>query len=128
MDLFAVVNLENPRAVAVGVRPLGDGEQTILEATAGRVVDLVIPESEGSPIVVAAEPLQEVAPPVQQGPDTAQSPPSRTLIHLEETDSEMEEGPRLTRKRALSSGGESSSKRPRTEVEESPSFTEVQME
>ena len=127
MDLFAVVNLENPRAVAVGVRPLMDGEQTILDATAGRVVDLVLPESEGSPNVVAAEPLQGVAPPVQQGPDTAQSPPSKTLIHLEETDSEMEERSPLTRKRAHGGDGEGPSKRPRPEAEESPSFTEVQM-
>jgi hypothetical protein len=128
MDLFAVVRLENPRSVAVGVRPLGDGEQTILQATAGRVVDLVIPDPEGSPDVIAAEPIQEVAPPVQPGPDAAQPPLPETVIHLEETDSEMEESSPLTRKRALGGDGEGPSKRPRIEVEKSPSFTEVQME
>ena len=127
MDLFAVVRLEKPRSVAVGVRPLGDGEQTILQATAGRVVDLVIPDPEGSPDVIAAEPIQEVAPPVQPGPDAAQPPPPETVIHLEETDSEMEESSPLTRKRASGGYGEGPSKRPRTEAGGSSSFTEVQM-
>lgn len=40
MDLFAVVKLAKPAQVAVGVRPLREGEQPILEATAGRLLEL----------------------------------------------------------------------------------------
>ena len=32
MDLFAVVKLDSPRSVTVGVRPLREGETPILEA------------------------------------------------------------------------------------------------
>ena len=57
MDLFAVVNLEVPRSVTIGVRPLGEGETPILEATDGRVEELVIPEPEGSPAAFMAAPI-----------------------------------------------------------------------
>ena len=56
MDLFSVMKLEAPQRVTVGVRPLRSGETLILQATAGRVVDLVIPETDSSP--VAAPPVQ----------------------------------------------------------------------
>ena len=84
MDLFSVVNLEMSRSVTVGVRPLREGETPILEATVGRVVDLVVPEAEGSPQVVVAAPMQSVAPPVQQELDAAQTPPdSANIIRLD---------------------------------------------
>ena len=75
MDLFSVVNLETPRSVIVGVRPLREGETPILKTTAGRVVDLVVPEAEDFPAVFMAAPIQTVAPTVQQEPDAAQAPP-----------------------------------------------------
>ena len=129
MDLFAVVNLEMPRSVTVGVRPLREGETPILEATAGRVVDLVVPSSEGSPSVVVAAPVQSVAPLVQQEPDTAQTPPNSVniaIVNLEESEEEMEEESTLSRKRARSDDGEGSFKRSRFEARE-PSVAEVQM-
>ena len=60
MDLLAVVKLEAPQRVAVGVRPLRSGEAPILQAMAGRIVDLVIPKPDGSP--VAAPPVRQVTP------------------------------------------------------------------
>ena len=61
MDLFSVVRLEAPQRVTVGVRPLRSGEIQILQAMAGRVVVLAVPEPEGSPAAVAVPPLQQVA-------------------------------------------------------------------
>ena len=37
MDLFAFVKLKEPKRVTVGVRPLREGEQPILEATTGHL-------------------------------------------------------------------------------------------
>ena len=49
MDLFQVVNLEQPRLVAIGVRPTGENEEPLMQATDGRVVELHIPTPVGSP-------------------------------------------------------------------------------
>ena len=120
MDLFAVVRLEAPQRVAVGVRPLRDGETPILEATAGRVVDLVVPEPEGSPAAVAAPPLQQVAPTVQPLPEAAQTPPVQDFVDLDESSEEEEqERTQLIRKRA--SDVEGPSKRLRFDAEAGPS-------
>ena len=51
MDLFSVVRLEVPQRVTMDVRPLRSGETPILQATAVRVMDMVIPETDGSPVV-----------------------------------------------------------------------------
>ena len=45
MDLFSVVGIERPQRMTVGVRPRREDEVPLLEATEGRVVPLVIPES-----------------------------------------------------------------------------------
>ena len=101
MDLFSVVRLEAPQRVTVGVRPLRSGETPILQATAGRVVDLVVPEPEGSPAAVAAPPLQQVAPNVQPTPEVAQTPPVQDFVDLDESSEEEEqERTQLIRKRA----------------------------
>ena len=119
MDLFSVVHLEMPRAVAIGVRPLGEGETPLLEATDGRVVDLHIPEAEGSPQVINVPPVQMVAPPPPpQEPAAAQPPPPPTVIpvvNVEESEEESEE-PLLSRKRAGDGDDGGSSKRPRVEA------------
>ena len=61
MDLFAVVKLERPKQVTIGLRPLREGEQPLLEATEGRLT--VIPEvvHEGTP-PLQVTPVQSVAP------------------------------------------------------------------
>ena len=61
MDLFVVVKLAKPTQVAVGVRPLRDGERPILEATFGRLLELAQTDSSGgTPPVVNATPVQTV--------------------------------------------------------------------
>ncbi|GKF33263.1 hypothetical protein Tco_0106463 [Tanacetum coccineum] len=61
MDLFSVVHLSKPKLVAEGVRPLRDGEEPLLESTAGRTMELVLehPEVEGTD-VLAPIPLRSV--------------------------------------------------------------------
>ena len=61
MDLFAVVKLEKPKQVTVGVRPLREDEQPLLEATTGRLTVLpeVVPENT-PPLQVT--PVQSMAP------------------------------------------------------------------
>ena len=49
MDLFAVVKLEKPKQVTVGVRPLRENEQPLLEATAGHLTVLGPVGHEDSP-------------------------------------------------------------------------------
>ena len=112
--------------MAIGVRPLGEGETPILQSTEGRVEDLVVPEDEGSPPAMMVPPVQAIAPPVQQEPEGMQNPPSAaTIIQVDESDEDVEESP-LVRKRARSEDGEGSSKRPRFETGE-PSMSGAQM-
>ncbi|GJT81073.1 hypothetical protein Tco_1055415 [Tanacetum coccineum] len=61
MDLFSVVHLSKPKLVTEGVRPLRDGEEPLLESTAGRTMELVLeqPEVEGTD-VLAPIPLRSV--------------------------------------------------------------------
>ena len=49
MDLFVVVKLEKPKLVTVGVRPLREGEQPLLEATQGHLTVLGDVGHEDSP-------------------------------------------------------------------------------
>ncbi|GJV85475.1 hypothetical protein Tco_1525373 [Tanacetum coccineum] len=61
MDLFSVVQLSKPKLVTVGVRPLRDGEEPLLESTAGRTMKLVLEQPEvESPDVLAPTPLRSV--------------------------------------------------------------------
>ena len=62
MDLFGVVRLAKPTQVTVGVLPLRDGEEPVLQATAGRT--MVIAQEEGSedvpPVVMEAHPIRSI--------------------------------------------------------------------
>ena len=61
MDLFAVVKLDRQKQVTVGVRPLKDGEQPLLEATEGHLTALPKVVHEGTP-PLQVTPVQSVAP------------------------------------------------------------------
>lgn len=81
MDLFAVVKLEKSKRVTVGVRPLRDGEEPILEATAGHLTVL-------GPVVPAKSPPAAVfVPPVQSVPPTAEQSPVVEEEHANSSDS-----------------------------------------
>ena len=108
MDLFSVVRLEAPQRVAVGVRPLREGETPILQATAGRVVELNIPEPEGSPAPVAAPPVQQVPPVAQADAEVARTPPTPDFVDLDESSEEEDlEHSQLVRKRVADDEGSS---------------------
>lgn len=64
MDLFDFVKLKEPKQATIGVRPLMEGEQPLLEATEGRLTVLpeVVPENT-PPLQVT--PVQSVAPEVR---------------------------------------------------------------
>ena len=64
MDLFAVVKLEKPKQVTVGVRPLRENEQPLLEATQGHLTVLGDVGHEDSP-PLQVTPVQSVAPTVE---------------------------------------------------------------
>nr|GFB63830.1 hypothetical protein [Tanacetum cinerariifolium] len=55
MDLFSVVHLSKPKLVTEGVRPLRDDEEPLLEAMAGRTMELVLEQPEDKN-TVALEP------------------------------------------------------------------------
>lgn len=118
MDLFSVVQLDDPESVAVGVRPLREGEVPTLEATAGRITQLAVQEPEGSPAVVI--PIQGVAPLVQPEPTTTPSTPP--VIQIDESEEEEEQQLILKRHRSGGDGAEPS-KKPRSEAEEEPPVT-----
>ena len=118
MDLFDVVKLEMPRLVTIGVRPLGEGEEPLMQATEGHVVELHIPEVEGSPHALNVPPVQAVPPSGQSEPAAAQPPPATTVIPIVNVDESEEESEEevLFRKRAAEDDGAEPSKRARVEV------------
>ena len=81
MDLFAVVKLEKPKQVTVGVRPLRDNEEPILEATAGHTTVLAQDGPEDSPPAAALVSL------VQSVPPTGEPSPMIEDVHSESSDS-----------------------------------------
>ena len=86
MDLFAVVKLEKPKRVTVGVRPLRDGEEPILEATAGHLtVYGPVNRLDSPPADVFVPPVQSVPPTVEQSPvvEEAHSESSDSMEILE---------------------------------------------
>ncbi|GJV90843.1 hypothetical protein Tco_1538656, partial [Tanacetum coccineum] len=116
MDLFSVVQLSKPKLVTVGVRPLRDGEEPLLESTAGRTMELVLeqPEDESTD-VLAPTPLRSV-------PGATVEPPRRDVTSVgssEDVDvagAESEAGKvdyGLKRKRTISDDGAGTSKRVR---------------
>nr|GEX13241.1 transposase (putative), gypsy type [Tanacetum cinerariifolium] len=78
MDLFSMVHLSKPKLVTEGVRPLRDGEEPLLEATAGRTMELVLeqPEDENT-VVLEPTPLREAmdASPTTAAKDVTETPP-----------------------------------------------------
>ena len=61
MDLFAVVKLEKPKQVTVGVRPLRENEQPLFDVTAGHLTVLGQAAPEDSPPLLVT-PVQSVPP------------------------------------------------------------------
>ncbi|GKA31951.1 hypothetical protein Tco_0718318, partial [Tanacetum coccineum] len=116
MDLFSVVHLSKPKQVTEGVRPLRDGEEPLLESTAGRTMELVLEQPEvDSTDVLVPTPLRSV-------PGASEEPPGLDVTSvgsLEDADvarAESEAGEvnsRLKRKRATSDDGAGTSKRVR---------------
>jgi hypothetical protein len=72
MDLFSIVKLEKPKQVTVGVRPLREGEQPLLEETEGRLTVLpeVVPENT-PPLQVTH--VQSVAPEAEARTESSDS-------------------------------------------------------
>ena len=124
MDLFSVVRLAEPKVVTVGQRPLRVGEAPILQATAGRVMELNL-EEEGSgetpPLVLDVAPINVAGHAVQaQGaqPDaekaTTESSESVEITKVVNAPKEDNRGEK--RKEPMSGdGGASSSRRKRRE-------------
>ncbi|GJV14380.1 hypothetical protein Tco_1359703 [Tanacetum coccineum] len=100
MDLFSVVHLSKPKLVTEGVRPLRDGEEPLLESTAGRTMELVLeqPEAESTD-VLAPTPLRSVPGAIVEPP----RPDAASVGSSEDADvAEVDSG--LKRKRATLSG------------------------
>ncbi|GJU07091.1 hypothetical protein Tco_1123521 [Tanacetum coccineum] len=93
MDLFSVVHLSKPKLVTEGVRPLRDGEEPLLESTAGRTMELVLEQPE----VESTDVLAPI--------------PLRSVPGAESEAGEVDSG--LKRKRATSDDGAGTSKRVR---------------
>ena len=81
MDLFAVVKLEKPKRVTVGVRPLRDDEEPILEATMGHLAVLAPGGAGYSP------PAAALVTPVQSVPPTGEQSPVVEEAHAESSNS-----------------------------------------
>ena len=64
MDLFALVKLEKPKQVTIGVRPRRENEQPLLEAAAGCLTVFAAAGPEDSP-PLQVTPVQSVAPTVE---------------------------------------------------------------
>ncbi|GKA96502.1 hypothetical protein Tco_0818597, partial [Tanacetum coccineum] len=116
MDLFSVVHLNKPKLVTEGVRPLRDGEEPLLESTAGRTMELVLeqPEVEGTD-VLAPIPLRSVpgatAEPPRPDATSVGSSEDADVARAESEAEEVDSG--LKRKRGTSDDGAGTSKRVR---------------
>ncbi|GJV33809.1 hypothetical protein Tco_1394209 [Tanacetum coccineum] len=109
MDLFSVVHLSKPKQVIEGVRPLRDGEEPLLESTAGRTMELVLEQPEiESTDVLAPTPLRSVPSITVEPP----MPDATSIGSSEDADvAEVDSG--LKRKRATGDDGAGPSKRVR---------------
>ena len=121
MDLYDVVNLEVPTSVKVTLRPRGENERPILEATQGRLVDLVLAGADDGSSSAAA-PIQQVPPqqePVVEEPlvEEEQVAPQVIPIDVEESVEEEEDPSKLKRKSARGQDEGESSKKVRHEAE-----------
>ncbi|GJT08280.1 hypothetical protein Tco_0842742 [Tanacetum coccineum] len=116
MDLFSVVHLSKPKLVTEGVRPLRDGEEPLLESTAGRTMELVLEQPEGeSTDVLAPIPLRSVpgatAEPPRPDATSVGSSEDADVAGAESEAGEVDSG--LKRKRGTSDDGAGTSKRVR---------------
>ncbi|GJZ90618.1 hypothetical protein Tco_0662545 [Tanacetum coccineum] len=116
MDLFSVVHLSKPKLVTEGVRPLRDGEEPLLESTAGRTMELVLEQPEvESTDVLAPTPLRSVPGPTVEPPrldaTSVGSSEDANVAGAESEAGEVDSG--LKRKRATSDDGAGTSKRVR---------------
>ncbi|GJX69921.1 hypothetical protein Tco_0307092 [Tanacetum coccineum] len=116
MDLFSVVHLSKPKLVTEGVRPLRDGEEPLLESTAGRTMELVLEQPEFDRTdVLAPTPLRSVPGATEEPPrlDTTSvgSSEDADVAGAESEAGEVDSG--LKRKRATSDDGAGTSKRVR---------------
>ena len=126
MDLFAVVKLEKPKQVTVGVRPLREGEQPLLEATEGHLTVLPDVSSESTP-PLQVTPVQSVAPDVEMAQEEeahAESSDSVEILKPEEVLKE-EVAQNLKRKGDAESSGTSNRRRHMVVDEESSTEEEV---
>ena len=113
MDLFAVVKLTKPTQVTVGVRPLREGEVPILEATAGRLLELAREESsDASQPIVNATPVQTVPTQGVVVPELVRAESSASVWILQ-VDTDSEEERQGAKRKAADDGGEGTSKRRR---------------
>ncbi|GKE77012.1 hypothetical protein Tco_1543132, partial [Tanacetum coccineum] len=107
-----VVHLSKPKLVTEGVRPLRDGEEPLLESTAGRTLELVLEQPEvESTDVLAPTPLRSVP-----GATVEPPRPDATSVGSSEDADVSEAGgvdSGLKRKRATSDDGAGTSKRVR---------------
>ncbi|GJT73617.1 hypothetical protein Tco_1032903 [Tanacetum coccineum] len=114
MDLFSVVHLSKPKLVTEGVRPLRDGEEPLLESTAGRTMELVLeqPEVESTdvlaPIPLRSVPGATVEPPRLDATSVGSSGDA-DVVRAESEAGEVDSG--LKRKRATSDDDVGTSKR-----------------
>ncbi|GJS63820.1 hypothetical protein Tco_0678384 [Tanacetum coccineum] len=116
MDLFSVVHLSKPKLVTEGVRPLRDGEEPLLESTAGRTMELVLEQPEvESTDVLAPTPLRSVPGATEEPPrldaTSVGSSEDADVAGAESEAGEVDSG--LKRKRATSDDGAGTSKRVR---------------
>ena len=123
MDLFDVVRLAKPTKVIVGVRSLRDGEQPLLQATAGRTMVIAQEETEETEEIGEVPTGVTMATPLRSFPAPGSQIPAE-LFHIDSSGSAMdeseEEGQGLKRKRSSSDDGAgTSSKRPAISVRQS---------
>ncbi|GJY11779.1 hypothetical protein Tco_0381088, partial [Tanacetum coccineum] len=116
MDLFSVVHLSKPKLVTQGVRPLRDGEEPLLESTAGYTMELVLEQPEDdSTGVLAPTPLRSVPGATGEPPrldvSSVGSSEDADVAGVESEAGEVDS--RLKRKRVTSGDGAGTSKRVR---------------
>ena len=102
MDLFSVVKLKEPKRVTIGVRPLREGEQPVLQATAGHLTTFAAVAQQDSP------PAAVLVAPVQVVPPTEERSPVEEETHVEASNSvEILESTEVRKKKRkeASSGG-----------------------
>ena len=132
MDLFAVVKLDKPKQVTIGVRPLKDGETPLLDATAGHLTTLPVATPESTPPLVVepvqtvapevvAEPTERVVPALEVAHEEAQSSDSIQILKPEEV---LREEVAQSSKRKAQAGGSEKRKRRRHVIGDAESNAE----